>query len=198
MELIRKRIIIIGFMGFILSLSGQNQKQGTSTTGIRGGYNLAAVTYDGETETGQRHGFHLGVYGNSSINSLMAIQVEAMYSQQGYQLKNDSGTYTQKLNYINVPVMLQLYPIKQVFLEGGAQVGYAISHKETYDSSFNLFDAESDITPDRFDWGFNVGSGIKMDSGFSLGIRYHIGMGEIYDEGEPKNRMWQFSVGIDF
>ncbi|MDY7393857.1 porin family protein [Aureibaculum sp. 2210JD6-5] len=196
--MVLKNIILIGFMSFAINIWGQNQHQSNTHAGIKGGYNLAAVTYDGEAETGQRHGFHLGIYGNSAINSLMAIQVEAQYSHQGYQLKDGSGTYTQKLNYINLPVMFQVYPIDEVFLESGAQIGWAISHKETYDSGFNLFDTESDIRPDTFDWGFNFGGGIKIDSGLSFGIRYHLGMGEIYDEGKPKNRMWQFSVGVDF
>ncbi len=193
----KKSIILLGFMSFVISVYGQNQKQDKTHAGIKGGYNLAAVTFDEEAETGQRHGFHVGFYGNSAINNVLAIQVEAMYSQQGYQIKDDSGTFTQKLNYINLPVMLQVFPSKEVFLEGGAQIGWAISHKETYDSGFNLFDTESNIRPDTFDWGFNVGGGIKMDTGLSFGIRYHLGMGEIYDEGKPKNRMWQFSVGID-
>jgi hypothetical protein len=38
-----------------------------SNAGIKGGYNLAAVRFDGSGETGQRHGFHIGVYSSHSL-----------------------------------------------------------------------------------------------------------------------------------
>ncbi|MBF8150442.1 PorT family protein [Winogradskyella sp. F6397] len=169
-----------------------------SNAGLKFGYNLAAVSFDEDSETGQRHGFHVGFYGESFASKHIAIQVELLYSQQGYEVKDNSGTFTQKLNYINLPLVLKIYPSDNFFLEAGPQVGFAISHKEEFDSSFNLFDTEQEFEPSRFDWGMNFGGGFKTDSGVSLGVRYHLGLGDIYDEGSPKNRVWQFSLGFDF
>jgi len=45
--------------------------------------------------------------------------------------------------------------------------------------------------------GFNLGGGFKTDSGISLGVRYHLGMGDLYDEGKAQNRVWHFSIGFD-
>jgi len=185
-------------LGCFTTLTAQQTDQTKSRTGIKGGYNLSAISYDGEEETGQRHGFHVGVYGNTSITDLFAIQLEILYSQQGYKIEDNSGVFTQKLNYINLPVLLQVYPIQQFYLEGGAQIGWAVAHKETYDSGFDLFDTETAFQPDTFDWGFNFGGGVRLDSGLNFGVRYHLGMGEIYEDGGPKNRIWQFTMGIDF
>lgn len=177
-----------------LTITAQAQK---SNAGIKGGYNLAAVSFDGDTETGQRHGFHVGFYGESFITESAALQIEVMYSQQGYELKDNGGTFTQKLDYINLPLLLKVYPDESFFLEVGPQVGIAISHKEEFDSSFGLFDTSQEFDPQNFDWGFNFGAGFKTDSGISLGVRYHLGMGSVYDEGNPKNRVWQFSIGFE-
>jgi hypothetical protein len=88
-------------------------KGALKSTGIKGGYNLAAVRFDGDGETEQRR-FHVGVYGESFIESF-SIQPELLYSQQGYKITNSSGTFTQKLDYINLPIMLKAYPSKISF-----------------------------------------------------------------------------------
>lgn len=181
--------------GILYTVNAQTQN---SSTGLKGGYNLAAVSFNGNTETGQRHGFHIGFYGESFISEAVAIQLELLYSQQGYELKDGGGTFTQKLDYLNLPIMLKIYPDKHFFLEAGPQVGLAISHKEEFDSGFSLFNSSQEFDPNNFDWGLNFGAGFKTASKVSLGVRYHLGLGSVYDEGSPKNRVWQFSLGFDF
>ena len=182
---------------FIISLTS-NAQTNKSNAGLKGGYNLAAVSFDGETETGQRHSFHIGFYGESFLSESVALQVELLYSQQGYELKDDSGTFTQKLDYVNLPLMLKIYLDEAFFLEAGPQIGLAVSHKEEFDSNFGLFDTSQEFDPESFDWGINFGAGFKTESGITLGARYHLGKGSIYDEGNPKNRVWQFYIGFDF
>lgn len=175
-------------------MNAQDNTIPKSNGGIKGGYNLAAVSFDGDGETEQRHGFHIGVYGESFISESFSIQPELMYSQQGYEITNSSGTFTQKLDYINLPLMLKAYPSKKIFLEAGPQIGLAVSHKEEYDG---LFSGSQEYDPNNFDWGMNFGGGFKTDSGISLGVRYHLGLGDLYDEGKAQNRVLQFSLGFD-
>ena len=189
-----KYLAIALFFGAIVSISAQNNSYHKSNGGIKGGYNLAAVSFDGDGETGQRHSFHIGVYGESFISDSFSIQPELIYSQQGYVIKNNSETFTQKLNYINLPLMLKAYPSQNFFLEAGPQIGLAISHKEEYQS---VFTSSQEYDPNSFDWGMNFGGGIKTDSGISLGVRYHLGLGDLYDQTKAQNRVWQFSVGFD-
>ncbi len=180
----------------ILTLHAQDRKN-KSTAGIKGGYNMSSVSFDGTSETDKLHGYHIGIYGESYIGNYLSIQPEIMYSKQGYKIIDQSGTYTQKLDYINVPLMLKLYPVKSFFLEAGPQIGFSISHKETFDSGFILYDTEKEFEPNNFDWGVNVGAGFKSDSGLSLGVRYHLGQNDIYDEDKPKNRVWQLYVALE-
>jgi hypothetical protein len=183
-------------IGITNAVSAQDRAMHQSNAGIKGGYNLAAVNFDGNGETGQRHGFHVGVYGESFISESFSIQPELMYSQQGYEIKDSNGnvTFTQKLNYINLPIMLKVYPAKSFFLEAGPQIGLAISNKEEYSGFFN---SSQEYNPNNFDWGMNFGAGFKTDSGISFGARYHLGLGDLYDEAKAYNRVWQFSVGFD-
>ena len=159
---------------------------------------MSSVSFNGTSETERLHGFHIGIYGESYLGKYVALQPEILYSQQGYKIVDDSGTYTQELDYINIPLMLKLYPVKSFFLEAGPQIGFSISHKETFDSGFVLYDTSEEFEPNNLDWGVNVGAGFKSDSGISIGARYHLGQSDIYDEDKPKNRVWQVYVGFDF
>lgn len=194
----KTRYVTIALMIFtIVSLTAQ--KEGNkSTAGIKGGYNLSSVSFDGTSETERLHGFHIGVYGESFVGDYFAVQPEILYSQQGYKIIDANSTYTQKLDYINIPLMFKLYPVKSFYIEAGPQIGFAISHKETYDAGFVLYDTSEEFEPSNFDWGYNLGTGFKSDGGVSLGIRYHIGQNDIVDEDKPKNRVWQVSLGFEF
>ena len=46
----------------MLSINAQNDTN-KSTAGIKGGYNLSSVSFDGNSETAKLHGFHIGFYG---------------------------------------------------------------------------------------------------------------------------------------
>ena len=192
----KKTFITLALLcGILFSVNAQENSSSKSTGGIKGGYNLASVSFDGNGETDQRNGFHLGVYGESFISNNFSIQPELMYSQQGYEITNSNGTFTQKLDYINLPIMLKAYPSKNFFLEAGPQIGLAISHKEAYDG---FITASREYDPQKFDWGMNFGAGFKTDAGISLGVRYHLGLGDLYDTNDKAfNRVLQFSLGFD-
>ena len=140
----------------------------------------------------------MGVFVESYIGKHLAIQPEILYSQQGYKILDNNATFTQKLDYINMPIMLKIYPVKSFFLEAGPQIGFSIAHKETYDAGFVLFDTSEEFEPNNFDWGVNLGAGFKSDAGVSLGARYHIGQSDIYDDNKPKNRILQVYLGFEF
>jgi hypothetical protein len=142
------------------SVQAQDTSVHQSNAGIKGGYNLAAVRFDGSGETGQRNGFHIGVYSHSLVKAF--YQPELLYSQQGYEIKDANGTFT-KLDYINLPILLKAYPSK-ISLEAGPQIGLAISKREEYDG---LFSSSQEYNPNNFDWGMNFGGGFKTDSGIA-------------------------------
>jgi len=190
---IKQKFLITTLLFGVLTINAQDKANPKSNGGIKGGYNLAAVSFDSEGETGQRHGFHIGIYGESFISKSFSIQPELQYSQQGYKTTDGSSTFTQKLDYINLPVMLKAYPSQNFFLEAGPQIGLAISHKEEYDG---FFSGSQEYDPNSFDWGMNFGAGFKTNSGITFGARYHLGLGDLYNQGKAQNRVWQFSLGF--
>jgi hypothetical protein len=56
------------------SVQAQDTSVHQSNAGIKGGYNLAAVRFDGSGETGQRNGFHIGVYSHSLVKAFLSTR----------------------------------------------------------------------------------------------------------------------------
>ena len=57
-----------------INMQSQDDNKKESNTGLKGGYNLAAVSFDGDGETGQRHSFHIGFYSESFLNDNVSLQ----------------------------------------------------------------------------------------------------------------------------
>ena len=62
-----------------------------------------------------------------------------MYCQQGWESKNGGVTATQKLDYINIPILANFYVAKGFALKIGLQPGFLVSadNKDAFES-FNL------------------------------------------------------------
>ena len=195
-----KALLLTAILGAIsvVTVNAQETKTDAKTGvfGIKGGYNLSSIRNADGDESNHKSGFHIGVYGESFINNTLSIQPEIMYSQQGYQVETESYKLTQKVNYLNVPLMFKVYPTAVFYLEFGPQIGFAIAHKEEFESF--LGSSSRDFTPNSFNWGANAGLGFKTKDGITFGARYHYGLGEINDETDYFNNVLQLSVGVSF
>ena len=187
-----KNIVLLGafLIASTISLSAQE-----SSFGIKGGFNAAFVETDSGFKTESRNGFHIGIYGENRLSDTFAIQPELMYSQQGFTETNGSGEREQKLDYINLPIMLKAYLVPGLYIEAGPQIGLAINDKE----EFRNFLGESSVTrdPESFDYGVGLGAGFKLVNGASIGVRYNIGLGDLYEDDNFNNRVFQISLGLE-
>ena len=194
-----KKLILSTIVMSIISITTHAQDlYKKSSVGIIGGYNLASAQFDGDSNVDQRHGFHVGFYNEIFLKERFSVQTELLYSQQGYKIETDNGDFTQKIDYLNLPILLKGYFTDHFYIEAGPQIGVAVSHKEEIDANFDFFDNTNEIAPNDFDWGANIGTGFKFDSGINIGARYYFGLGKVYDEENQKNRVLQISLGYDF
>lgn len=69
----------------------------------------------------------------------LSVSAALMYTQQGWETKVSGKTYTQKLDYINIPVLANFYVAKGFALKIGLQPGFLVSadDKSSFES-FNL------------------------------------------------------------
>jgi hypothetical protein len=135
--------------------------------GVKGGLNIATI--GGDDAADALIGFQLGGFAEIKVWKKLAIQPELLFSAQGARVKYyGERAFNVNLNYINVPVLAKYYITKQFTVEAGPQLGLLVSSK-------NIEDEKS------VDLGFNLGAGYNFTDNFSVGIRYTIGLTNVYD-----------------
>lgn len=165
--------------------------QGQWEPGIKGGLNLSDVSnFNGNN----RISGHAGLLLHHSINSNWCIQPEILYSGQGQRYNTAAGERTLALSYIQVPVMFQYYPVKQLFFEAGPQVAFLTSAKTKNEEGDNK--VEVDDSYRKADVGINLGVGIAATRQLGFYGRYHAGLMDISRNGNVTNRNRGGQIGM--
>lgn len=116
-----------------------------------------------------------------------------------------------ELEYIQVPIIANVYVTKGLALKAGVQFGFMVDSnvKMTYDTKMMDRDATMDASIDmkkdfkKFDLSIPVGISYEFNSHWVLDARYHIGLTKLNKETlsngkDWKNSMFLMSVGYKF
>lgn len=206
--------------------------------GVKAGLNIASITgdyTDYASEINPRFGLHLGGFMEYKFTEKLAFQPELLFSMQGnkYSVKEtyfenntlalEVLTQTNKLHYINLPLLLKYYATPRLSFELGPQLGYMIGGKakleyqnaamflydsveiDLIDDGFYNFMGESfyfDPLTNRFELGFVLGASYAISNSVAVQGRYHLGITSIEDtefkDEETRNGVFQFSIGYAF
>jgi hypothetical protein len=154
--------------------------QAQFTPGIKGGLNISDVSnFNGDN----RLSGHVGLFLHHTINSNWCIQPELLYSGQGQKYNTGEGERTLALSYIQVPVMVQYYPTKQLYFEAGPQVSFLTSAKSKGGNN----DVEVDGNYNKADFGINLGIGIAATRQLGFYGRYNAGLTDISKNNNVSN-----------
>ncbi len=166
--------------------------------GVKGGVNLASLEIDDDTpttefETNSKTSFHLGVYGNIPLSSMFRLQPELLYfgggsKVDGTPLSGNQGTkatYEADLDYVAIPVKLQLMTKGGFFVEAGPQFSFLTTARQ---------DNNTGTDPDIKDEGiirktdFSVVGGIGYTSRIGLGLHatYMHGITNVFNTGNQR------------
>ena len=140
-------------------------------------------------------GYRAGVmanfhFGQRSINSLpgtglFGVQPELMYSYQS--VKSNEGDI--KMSYIQLPIMLKVYPTSALSIEVGPEFNYLIATSP----DTMVFDYANISVGDCK--GFNIGAGVglsyELRMGLVVGARYSLGFTDM-----AKNLKWKNNGNI--
>jgi hypothetical protein len=167
-------------------------QRGNVQLGIKGGVNLAG--YNGNVNSNSsRTGFHIGALVHiHTLNPKLAIQPEIVFSTQGASFNNG----TDKIDYINIPFLLQYLGRGGLRLETGPQVGALVSAKFE-DNNGLEYDIKNQIKQSDLAWAFGIG--FLSTSGLGIDARYNLGLSDITKgRGDVKNHVWQFGLFYQF
>jgi hypothetical protein len=193
----------------------------TTRFGIKAGANLAKLNDDGFSgaagfDSKNKTSFNAGLFANIPISTNFRFQPEVVYSNQGGKNNINTATptgsvttrYKSELNYINVPLMLQLQSTSGVFVELGPQFGYLLSAKNKNTDNSTSGNTEVDIKDQLKKWDIAAAGGIGYLSRIGLGLnaRYNYSFTNILDKNysgytagqELKNRVYQVGLFYQF
>jgi hypothetical protein len=172
-----KKLIVLGLA--VLTV-GYVSAQSTPKFGIKGGLNISNLKVDvapgNQTpQTASRLGLHLGVLAHVHIAPSWGIQPELVYSSEGMEQTVGSSTFDWKLNYLNIPVMLQYMFSNGFRLEAGPQLGLLLNGKIEDNAG------STSVTKDfkAVNLGLGFGLNYLTYSGFGIGGRYNLGVSNI-------------------
>lgn len=123
-------------------------------------------------------GYHAGLTADFHLSESLAFHPEVLYVLKGSAFDRPAAGLTRNLHYLEVPLLLRYYTDEVLdanswFLEVGPQVSYLLQARNE-----NGTDVRSELN--RFDAGVNLGAGHRFKSGISLGVRYGVGVLNVY------------------
>ena len=165
--------------------------------GVKGGANIFKI--DGQSFDQQfRYGYSLGGFAVLNFSKHIGIQPELLWNQANTKTADDIGTIVSgattqsiKLNYLSIPILLNITPSKLLTLQAGPQFGILINESD------NLFNNGKSAFK-KGDFSLVGGAQLNL-AWFKLGARYFIGLNDIKDvntEDKWKNQGFQLYVGI--
>ena len=169
--------IILSVSILLLTITSINAQ---AEFGIKGGVNFASIWNTNVNGIKGRTSFNVGLVAEVETSYSTAVQVELLYSGQGFKYEggliggNEALEDTYKLDYLNIPVVFKYYFKEGFSFESGPQLGFLLSAKAV-DADENVGVAFTDAS---FDW--LVGFGYKFDNGFNVNARYTLGLTDIW------------------
>jgi len=174
------------------------------------GVNVACLTDEDDSQA--RVGFTGGVELGYQVTNKFALTGALMYSQQGAKADYDELTGTMKLDYINIPILANVYVAKGLAVKAGIQPAFNVNKKITVGGiSMDIEDAYEQGTGQRvkvksFDFSIPMGLSYEIN-GLVFDARYNLGLSKIVDgfkyEGvkvqpDDKNSVFQLTIGYKF
>jgi hypothetical protein len=186
--------ITLSIVCILLFAAQHGQAQGFSL-GIKGGADILKVSgksFDQEFA----YGYHLGGFVELKLNKTYSLQPELYYSSASMNRGNSLDTiYTNvdlkkiKLDYINIPLILNIKPSKKISIQVGPRYGILansnLSVKKNAENAFKSGD-------------FSMLAGIQFNfSKIRVYGRYQIGLTDINDAtSQEKWKSQTIHVGV--
>lgn len=191
----KKAILLVAALMISVVTSAQNEV-GQFTLMPKIGLNIASLT--GELGLKPYLRMVSGVEVEYGAAEYLGIVAGVHYSQQGAKFKDYNDNF--KFEYVNVPIMVQYYPVKGLALKTGVQLGF--NAKKRYwvngtsidiDDLFTIFDVESKAKTLDLSIPFGISyeyANIVIDARYNLGT-----VGVLENVDGCKNSVFAITVG---
>lgn len=167
---------------------------GTVTLQPKVGLNIANMTSINNSDP--RLGVAAGAELEYQAGELLSISAGALYSQQGYKFSNSVAKSSFKADYINVPILANVYVAKGLAVKLGLQPGFKVSESGSAEAFGFKVDGKSDYMK-SFDLAMPVGLSYEFNN-IVLDGRYNWGLTKVADNSDSKHSVFQITLGYKF
>lgn len=189
-----KKILLMAVVMLASVASYAQQAVGTFTLQPKIGMNVASLTKcDG---CDPRIGLAAGVEAEYQATDIFSVSAGLIYSMQGNKAKEEGVTLTTKLDYINIPILANVYVTKGLAVKLGVQPAFNVSDKQKLSGGKASVEAE-DVGAESFDFSIPVGLSYEYNN-VVFDARYNFGVTNIAEGGDAKNSVFQITLGYKF
>lgn len=165
-----KKLMMMAVMAVAcLTANAQNARHDAGSFTLQPMVGISAGTLSGKydhlsfTNDDPRAGFTGGIEGEFYTSThWLSISAAAMYTQQGWEFKGNGG-YTAKVDYINIPILVNFYVAKGFALKIGLQPGFLVSAKQGSTDFKNSCES--------FNLSLPIGLSYEFKNGITLDLR---------------------------
>lgn len=202
-----KKIIIVA-MVLLASVSGAKAQNAVGSFSLKpmAGMTIANMT---NVNGSAKVCFIGGVEGEYQVTPIFSISAGALYSMQGSKSSDDGETAKIKSEYINVPILANVYITKGFAVKAGIQPGFLTSAKVSVTDGKASSDYDIKDCCKSLDFSIPVGLSYEYE-GFVLDARYNIGLTDVFDKdthtfgddsfefNRSKNSVFTITLGYKF
>lgn len=174
---------------------------GSFTLQPKVGMNVASLTKSDNFDS--RIGVAAGLEGEYQVSDIFSLSVGAIYSQQGNKIDKSilgqNFKYTNKLDYVNVPVMANVYVVPGLAVKVGVQPGFNVNSKGKAVATTIAGSGDKTVDLDAKSVDFSIPVGLSYEyKGVVLDARYNWGVTKVWDNSDAKNSVFQITLGYKF
>jgi len=180
--------------------------------GIKGGLSMASIikTNGSGFSSTPLYGFNGGLVFQLPLGDVISLQPELLFSQKGYHATGSTfiGGYDYKrfLNFLDIPLLLRISPIKTFGIVLGPQYSYLLSTKTSFNTGNAAYvqtvnNENNSITKNIF--GGVIGVDVNVNSFLFVYGRYTLDFKNNNGDGTSstpayKNQVFQVGAGFLF
>ena len=194
-----KKFLIIASALLISTGAYAQHEVGSLTFQPKVGLNIASVI-GSEDDVDARIGLAAGVEFEYQMTDLVSLAAGALYSMQGAEGGDWGVNMKIQLDYINIPILVNVYVLEGLAVKLGVQPGFNVrDHYKVsafgVSGSGSLSDSGLDLN--KFDFSIPVGLSYEF-SNFVIDARYFFAVTKMIDNFDSKNSVFQFTLGYKF
>lgn len=179
-----KKLLLVAVMVLTSAMTFAQQKEGTLTIQPKVGLNIASLTDFDDSDP--RFGVVAGAEFMYQATDMVGLSFGALYSMQG--AKYDKSTT--KLDYINVPILANVYVAPGFAVKLGLQPGFNVNSK----AKSNGVSVEADLDAKTVDLSIPIGLSYEFNN-FVIDGRYNWGVTKVAKDSDCKNSVFQITLG---